>query len=220
MQMTPRDKKILQVMGIVLPLLLLVYFLFLRPGGGEEVALPEFPTGATGGLPTDTPSATPSETPRETLPPVELAGARDPFSIPPGLELDTGGSVSPTSSGTVSPTVSPTGTGSPTLPPPTTPPPTTPPPTTPPPTSPPPTSPPPPPPDDVPGNKILIGGHDVKLASVAGNGKKAEVNVDGKLYTVEEGATFDDNFKLVKIDGKCAKFLFGDQSFELCLKKN
>ena len=201
MQMTPRDKKIVQVTGIALPLLLLVYFLFLRPGGGEDVALPEFPTGATGGLPTDTPSETPSETPRETLPPVELAGARDPFSIPPGLELDTGGSVGPSPSGTTGPTstVSPT---------------------TPPPTSPPPTSPPPPPPDDEPGNKILIGGHDLKLASVAGNGKKLEVNVDGKLYTVEEGATFDDNFKLVKIDGKCAKFLFGDQSFELCLKKN
>jgi hypothetical protein len=44
------------------------------------------------------------------------------------------------------------------------------------------------------------------------------VQVDGKVYTVEPGATFDDNFKLVKIDGKCAKFLFGDQSFELCEK--
>ena len=39
---------------------------------------------------------TPSPTPRETLPPVSLAGSRDPFSIPPGLELTTGGSVSPT----------------------------------------------------------------------------------------------------------------------------
>jgi hypothetical protein len=38
---------------------------------------------------------TPSLTPRETLPPVSLAGSRDPFSIPPGLELSTGGSVSP-----------------------------------------------------------------------------------------------------------------------------
>ena len=46
-----------------------------------------------------------------------------------------------------------------------------------------------------------------------------QVEVDGKLYTVEEGATFDDNFKLVKIDGGCAKFLFGDQSFELCEQK-
>ena len=216
MQMTPRDKKMVQVVGIVLPLLLLVYFLFLRPDGGEDVAQPELPTGATGGLPTDTPSETPSETPRETLPPVELAGARDPFSIPPGLEPDTGGSVGPSPSGTTGPT----STVSPTTPPPTTPPPTTPPPTSPPPTSPPPTSPPPPPPEDEPANKILIGGHDVKLASVAGNEKKLEVNVDGKLYTVEEGATFDDNFKLVKIDGRCAKFLFGDQSFELCLKKN
>ena len=79
-----------------------------------------------------------------------------------------------------------------------------------------------PPPDggdgDRPGNKILIGGHNVKLVSVAGNGKKLDVQVDGKVYTVEPGATFDDNFKLVKIDGKCAKFLFGDQSFELCEK--
>ena len=105
MQVTPRDKKILQVAAIVLPLLLLVYFLFLRPDGGEDIALP-VPTGPTGGLPTATPSASPSETPRETLPPVELAGARDPFSIPPGL--------APTASGSVSPSVEPTGTTGPT----------------------------------------------------------------------------------------------------------
>jgi hypothetical protein len=48
---------------------------------------------------------------------------------------------------------------------------------------------------------------------------KARVVVDHRVWTVEEGATFDDNFKLVKIDGSCATFLFGDQSFELCLKK-
>jgi hypothetical protein len=45
-----------------------------------------------------------------------------------------------------------------------------------------------------------------------------DVKVDGKLYTVEPGATFDDNFKLVRIDGRCARFLFGDQGFELCEK--
>ena len=44
------------------------------------------------------------------------------------------------------------------------------------------------------------------------------MQVDGKVYTVQPGATFDDNFQLVKIDGKCATFLFGDQSFELCEK--
>jgi hypothetical protein len=209
MQITPRDKKLLQIVGIAIPVLLVVYFLFLRPDGGEDLALPTGPTGTTGGQPTETPSESPSETPRETLPPVSLAGARDPFSIPPGLEVDTGGSVSPTESGATTP---PTTTSGTTTPPTTTPPTTTPPTTT------PPTTTPPPPPDEEPGNKILIGGHNVTLVSVANNGNKVEVNVDGKLYTVEVGAIFDDNFKLVKTDGTCAKFLFGDQSFELCEK--
>jgi len=214
MQLTPRDKRILLIAGVAVPLLLIVYFLVLGPNGGEDLALPSGPTGATGttGVPTAPPSLSPSPTPRETLPPVSLAGSRDPFSIPAGLELSTGGSVSPTTTAsfgdtstaattiptTVTTTVAttippvPTTTGTTTTP----------------------------PPDggdgDRPGNKILIGGHNVKLVSVAGNGKKLDVQVDGKVYTVEPGATFDDNFKLVKIDGMCAKFLFGDQSFELC----
>jgi hypothetical protein len=216
MQITPRDKKILQIVGVALPLLLLVYLFVLKPDGGEDLASPSGPTGITGstGAPTESPSVTPSPTPRETLPPVSLAGSRDPFSIPPGLEL-TGGGVSPTTTAAPGTTTTiPTTTFAP---PPTTttftPPPTTTTQTT--------TS----PPGggggdggDHPGNKILIGGHDVKLKSVAGSGKELDVQVDGKVYTVEPGATFDDNFKLVKIDGKCAKFLFGDQSFELCEK--
>jgi hypothetical protein len=225
MQLTPRDKRILQIAGVVLPLLLLLYFFVLRPDDGEDVALPEFPTGATGltGATGGSPSVTPSETPRETLPPVSLAGSRDPFSIPPGLEL-TGGGVGPTTSPGATGTVPPTTTASPTstFTPPTStftpPPPTTPPSTgtpTQPSTS---TPPPPPPPPEEPGHKVEIGGHTVKLHSIAGNEKSLEVSVDGKRYTVEPGATFDDNFKLVRIDGRCAKFLFGDQSFELCEK--
>jgi hypothetical protein len=222
MQITPRDKKILQIAGVALPLLLLVYFFVLRPDGGEDLALPSGPTGITGntGAPTESPSVTPSPTPRETLPPVSLAGSRDPFSIPPGLGLSTGGSVSPTTTVAPGTTTTPATT---TFPPVTT---TFPPVTT---TS---TFPPPPPPTTTttpppggggdggerPGNKILIGGHDVKLIMVAGGGEKLDVAVDGKVYTVEPGATFDDNFKLVKIDGQCATFLFGDQSFELCKK--
>ena len=223
MQLTPRDKRILQIAGVVLPLLLLLYFFVLRPDDGEDVAVPEFPTGATGltGATGGSPSVTPSETPRETLPPVSLAGSRDPFSIPPGLEL-TGGGVGPTTSPGATGTVPPTTTAPPTstFPPPTstfTPPTSTftqPPPTTPPSTPPPP---PPPPPEEL-GHKVEIGGHTVKLHSIAGNEKSLEVSVDGKRYTVEPGATFDDNFKLVRIDGRCAKFLFGDQSFELCEK--
>ncbi len=221
MQITPRDKKILQIAGVALPLLLLVYLFVLRPDGGEDLALPSGPTGITGstGAPTESPSVTPSPTPRETLPPVSLAGSRDPFSIPPGLELSTGGSVSPTTTVAPGTTTTPAAT---TFPPTTTFPPVT---TT-------STFPPPPPPTTTttpppggggdggehPGNKILIGGHDVKLISVAGGRTNLDVTVDGKLYTVEPGATFDDNLKLVKIDGKCATFLFGDQSFELCEK--
>jgi hypothetical protein len=96
MQITPRDRRILQITGVVVPLLL-AYFFVLRPDGGEDLALPSGPTGITGstGVPTESPSVTPSPTPRETLPPVSLAGSRDPFSIPPGLELSTGGSVGP-----------------------------------------------------------------------------------------------------------------------------
>jgi len=222
MELTPRDKRILQIAGVAIPLLLLVYLFVLRPDGGEDLALPSGPTGTptgTTGLPTESPSVTPSPTPRETLPPVSLAGSRDPFSIPPGLEL-TGGSVGPTTTGAPGATTTVPGGGATTTfaPPPAT--------TT--------FTPPPPPPtttttfppggggdgdgNERPPNKILISGHDVKLVSVAGNGKKLDVKVDGRVYTVEPGATFDDNFKLVKIDGRCGKFLFGDQSFELCEK--
>ena len=214
MQITPRDKKILQIAGVALPLLLLVYFFVLKPDGGEDLASPSGPTGITGstGVPTESPSVTPSPTPRETLPPVSLAGSRDPFSIPPGLELTTGGSVSPTTTAAPGTTTIPTTTFAP--------PPTTSTFTTPPTTTTQTTTSPPGGGDggDHPGNKILIAGHDVKLISVAGSGKELDVQVDGKVYTVEPGATFDDNFKLVRIDGKCAKFLFGDQSFELCEK--
>ncbi len=213
MHLTPRDKKILQITAIALPVLLLVYFFVLRPDGGEDLALPSGPTGISGitGAPGESPSVTPSPTPRETLPPVSLAGSRDPFSIPPGLAV-TSGSVSPPTTASVATTTSTPPVTTTTFPATTT---TTPPPFT---TTSTTTTSPPPPPDGGSGNKILIGGHDVKLVSIAGTGKKLDVSVDGKVYTVETGATFDDNFKLVNIDGKCARFLFGDQSFELCEK--
>lgn len=210
MQLTPRDKRMVQVLGVVAGLALL-YFVFTTvlggDGGGGEVASPPVDGGPS---PSASPTVSPSPTPRETLPPVDLVGARDPFSIPPALQ-SASGSVAPTGTTTGTPT------STFTTPPPTTPPPTTPPPTTPPPTSPPPTSPPPPPPP-IETDHIRIGGHDVQLRSINDNGRRLQVEVDGKLYTVEEGALFDENFKLVNIDGRCARFLFGDQSFTLCEK--
>jgi len=211
MQLTPRDKRMLQVLGVIAGLALL-YFVFTTvlggDGGGGEVAAPP---GNGGVSPTASPTITPSPTPRETLPPVDLVGARDPFSIPPALQVTvtTSGSVGPTGTTTTTPT------STFTTPPPTTPPPTTPPPTTPPPTSPPPTSPPPPPPPEE-TDHVKIGGHDVQLVSVNNNGQRLQVKVDGRVYTVEEGALFAETFKLVNIQGRCARFLFGDQSFTLC----
>ncbi len=213
MTLTPRDKRMLQVLGVVAGLAL-VYFLVttVLGGGGEgDNASPTGPTTTvTGPAPSATPSVSESPTPRETLPPVDLAGGRDPFSIPPGLATETpSGSVGPT--GATGPTTAPPTTGPPTTAPPTTAPPTTAPPTTAPPTTPPP--PPPPPPT----NEITIGGHHVVLDSIAGNGRKLQVVVDHDTWTVEEGALFAENFKLVNIDDGCARFLFGDQSFTLCL---
>ncbi|HEY7756312.1 MAG TPA: hypothetical protein VID69_08810 [Actinomycetota bacterium] len=207
MTLTPRDKRMLQVLGVVAGLAL-IYVLFTNVLGGDDGGDVATPTGPTGGVvsPSGSPTVTPSPTPRETLPPVDLA-ARDPFSIPPGLATGTpSGSVSPTGTAT---TTTPPPTGTSTTPPPTF---TTPPPTgtfTPPPTG---TPPPTPPPTD----EITIGGHDLRLTSIAANGKKLQIEVDGKLWTVEEGALFAENFKLVNIKGKCARFLFGDQSFTLC----
>jgi hypothetical protein len=204
MQLTPRDKKLVMILGGVAVAALLYLFVLKGGGGGEIAAL----TGPTGSVPSPvvTPTVSPTPTPRETLPPVVLAGARDPFSIPPGLET-----ASSTPSGSVSPPASGTGT----TPPPTLPPPTTPPPTSPPPTTPPPTSPPPPGPSD----EIEIGGHNVVLQDVFSAQTKARVEVDNHLWTVEVGANFASSFKLVKINGTCATFLFGDQNFELCLPK-
>lgn len=202
MTLTERDKKMLIALGVVAALAVIYLFFFVFRGDGDtgETAEP---------LPTDTAtptiSPTPTETPRPTSPPVDLVGDRDPFSIPPGLSPSpTGGGVAPT--GTTTP---PTGTTAP---------PTTPPFTSPPPTSPPPTSPPPP---GKPGDQITIGGHDVRLLDVFRHGNRVQVEVDGHVWTVQEGAIFEDNFKLVKIlDNGCARFLFGDQSFVLCPKSN
>lgn len=63
-----------------------------------------------------------------------------------------------------------------------------------------------------------IDGHRVKLVDVfTKNGKqKAQVQVDSTVYTVDEGETFADNFKLLSVSGQCASLLFGDDQFTLC----
>jgi len=186
MALSPRDRRALIIFGGVAGVALLA-FLFLnvlRGGGGEEVASP--PPVSTGG-PTPTPTITPTPTPRETLPPVVLAGSRDPFSIPPALQTG-----SPPPGGSVSPP--PTGTG----------------------TTPPPTGPTPTPTTPGGGQSTTVGGHTVVLLDIFSGGTKAQVEVDGTVYTVSEGETFAGNFRLISISGSCARFVFGDEGFTLC----
>jgi len=227
MDLTPRDKRMLQILGGVAALAV-VFFLVTNVfggGGGEPAA----PTGSSGPvvLPSTSPTLSPTPTPVETLPPVVLAGARDPFSIPPGLETAAPGVTGATGSTGGTGTISSTTTTPFTTPPFTTPPFTTPPVTTsttttgttttgtttttttthpgggddnnPPP------------------NEITIGGKDLRLEKVITKHHRVEIRVDHTLWTVEEGATFADNYKLVNIDGDCARFLYGDQSFTLCM---
>ena len=64
-----------------------------------------------------------------------------------------------------------------------------------------------------------VGGHRVTLVDVfrgEGGGQRAQVQVDGTVYTVEEGERFAENFQLLSINGECATMLFGDDQFTLC----
>jgi hypothetical protein len=195
MALSPRDRRALMLFGAAagVALLAFVFLNVLRGGGGEEAAPP--PPISTGG-PTPAPTVSPTPTPRETLPPVVLAGSRDPFSIPPSLQTGSppppGGSVSPPppgGTGTVPPPPPPGGTG---------------------------TSPPPPPTTPGGGQSTTIGGHTVVLLDIFQGGTKVQVEVDGTVFTVSVGETFDGNFRLVSISGSCARFVFGDERFTLC----
>jgi hypothetical protein len=44
--------------------------------------------------------------------------------------------------------------------------------------------------------------------------------VDGTVYTVAEGDSFDDGYRLVSIDGTCASFTHDASSFTLCEVQN
>jgi hypothetical protein len=65
------------------------------------------------------------------------------------------------------------------------------------------------------GGGEAIGGHRVRVVDVVRNGR-AQIQVDGTVYTVDEGETFADNFQLVSASGDCATMLFGDDEFTLC----
>ena len=65
---------------------------------------------------------------------------------------------------------------------------------------------------------VSVGGHHVVVIDVfVQDGKDVvQVEVDGEVFVVGEGDTFAQNFQVVSIDGQCATFLFGDESFQAC----
>lgn len=47
--------------------------------------------------------------------------------------------------------------------------------------------------------------------------RMATVSVDGQEFTVTEGETFADNFRLIELTEECGTFVFGDEQFTLCI---
>ncbi len=68
------------------------------------------------------------------------------------------------------------------------------------------------------GGGESVGGHRVSLVDVfrGEHGPRAQVQVDGTVYTVDEGERFAENFQLLSINGECATMLYGDDQFTLC----
>ena len=193
MPISDRDKRTLRIGGIVAGVLIvgLVLFNVLSGGGGTETALP--PTPPRSGTPTATPTVTPTTTPT----PVAQFTGRDPFSTPPQFLVATGTSgTGSSSSGGSSSSSSSSGSGSSSS------------------TSPPPTQP-------GGGSSENLGGHTVVLLDtfrVSGT-DRAQVEIDGVVYNVAVGEQFGpgNRFELRSVSGNCGTFVFGDQSFTLCI---
>jgi hypothetical protein len=62
------------------------------------------------------------------------------------------------------------------------------------------------------------GGHTVTLVAVI-DSDTAQVTVDGRSFTVDEGETFAQNFEVVSVEANCARLRFGDEAFTLCIGK-
>jgi len=188
MPISDRDKRTLRIGGIIAGVAVVGLILFnVLSGGGGEQAQ----TPRRSASPTPTVAPTPGGTPN--VPPVAQFGGRDPFSTPPEFLV-----APPPSSGGSSSTSSPTGSSS---------------------------SPggggSPPPTQPGGGSSANLGGHSVVLLDVfTRNGAgHAQVEIDGVVYTVTVGESFGpgNRFALRSVSGNCGTFVFGDESFTLCI---
>lgn len=102
MQLSPRDRRMLMILGVVVVGAALLYFFVLSGHKGTKSAAPAGP-GPVTVQPGSSPAAV---TPSPGATPILVFAGRDPFSPPPGALI---GVASPAASG---PTVAPAGTGS------------------------------------------------------------------------------------------------------------
>jgi hypothetical protein len=137
---------------------------------------------------TPLPPSSPSPPPDEG-PPIQSFTGRDPFSVPPALSPSPSPTAPvPSGSPSGSPSVGPSGTPSPTAP----------------------------------GNDSsqTVGGSTVVLLDIfeRDGATRAQVEVDGTVFDVGIGDQFaGGRFELRSVAGNCATFLFGDESFTLCI---
>ena len=192
--MTDRDKKLLIGMGVVVGVIL-IWFLFLRGGGGEEtatIAASGTPSAGASAIASGSPgAAVPSGSPVSAPPPAPGAGlalgGRDPFSpLPP---------ISPTAS--PGSTTSPGATSSPT---------------------------PKPTKSPKPKDTIDVDGDTVQLIDVLNSGSEVKVKVNTQTYNnVASGSHFGpgDYYLVRAIVDPCADFKYAKkgttQSFTLCI---
>ncbi|MFP5297757.1 MAG: hypothetical protein ACLGHL_02060 [Actinomycetota bacterium] len=203
---------------LFLALFLVILFMFILPGGDEAVDPAAQPVASPAATPTVQPEATPTPTPTEPgegpVETFEVFARRDPFE--PVIDLTAGGTsgggAAPIGGGTTGEATDPTTVGST---------------------------------GDGDGTTTggtgngdggsstggdtsggsgsgdgssNVGGHRVKLIDVykKNGSKRAQVQVDGTVYTVSEGEDFAENFRLLSISGECASMLFGDDQFTIC----
>lgn len=143
-------------------------------------------------IPPTTPgTGSPSPSPGGGVPPIQSFTGRDPFSVPPALSPSPVPSPGGGGSGTPSPSDG--GGGGSQTPSPT-----------------------------APGNgsSLNVGGSTVVLLDIfqRDGATHVQVEVDGTVFDVVVGEQFaNGRFELRSVGGNCATFLFGDESFTLCI---
>ena len=191
---TNQGAQVALIVGILLVVVLGLWFFLLRGGDEEPTALAPTTTPTTEPLPEETEEPDGPRRGRGPVETFELFAARDPFDPlvaaeatggagPAGNPPTTGTNGTDTGTGTATGGTGTGGSGGISG-----------------------------------GGGENVGGHRVRLVDVfvQGGRNRAQVQVDGTVYTVDEGETFADNFQLLSVEGQCATMLFGDDQFTIC----